>query len=273
MANQAIEPTTDPELNDVLGELVSSARAILGDNFIGAYLQGSFAVGEWDIHSDVDFLIAVEDEVAPDHLPALRALHRRLPELDSNWAKHLEGSYFPKALLRREDLALTPLLYVDNGSRELIRSVHDNTLVVRRVTRECGIILAGPDPRTLIDPVADDDLRREVLAVIEEWGQEILDDPERMNNLWYQPYAVISFCRMLQTLDTGRVESKPAGVRWGVAELESRWSDLIQDAWEQRPDPSLKVRMAADPAAVKRTRSFIRFAQAAARAYQARGRW
>jgi hypothetical protein len=38
-------PTPDPELNAVLQELVTGIRAVLGDNFIAAYLQGSFAVG------------------------------------------------------------------------------------------------------------------------------------------------------------------------------------------------------------------------------------
>jgi hypothetical protein len=51
-------PTPDPELNAVQHELVTSTQAVLGDNFIGAYLQGSFAVGDWDAHSDVDWLIA-----------------------------------------------------------------------------------------------------------------------------------------------------------------------------------------------------------------------
>jgi hypothetical protein len=43
----------------VLHELVTSTQAVLGDNFIGAYLQGSFAAGDWDAHSDVDRLIAI----------------------------------------------------------------------------------------------------------------------------------------------------------------------------------------------------------------------
>jgi predicted nucleotidyltransferase len=47
------EPTIYPELNRVLEDLVASARTILVENFCGAYLQGSFAVGDADVHSDV----------------------------------------------------------------------------------------------------------------------------------------------------------------------------------------------------------------------------
>jgi hypothetical protein len=54
-----IEPAPTPyaELNGVLVELTSRAAEILGDSFVGAYLQGSFALGDADPHSDCDFLI------------------------------------------------------------------------------------------------------------------------------------------------------------------------------------------------------------------------
>ena len=48
------------ELNHILEILVSSVQGILEKEFVGAYLQGSFAAGDYDLHSDVDFLIGVE---------------------------------------------------------------------------------------------------------------------------------------------------------------------------------------------------------------------
>ncbi len=47
-------PTAYPDLNGVLDELVRSVRKIVGDDFVGAYLQGSFATGGFDQHSDAD---------------------------------------------------------------------------------------------------------------------------------------------------------------------------------------------------------------------------
>ena len=49
------DPTPFSDLNAVLRELVTSAQAALGENFLAAYLQGSFAVGDFDADSDVDF--------------------------------------------------------------------------------------------------------------------------------------------------------------------------------------------------------------------------
>src|SRR5207248_7732979 len=91
------------ELNAILREFVESVRAILGDNFCGAYLQGSFALGDADEDSDVDFIIVTHDEVTDAQLHALRDMHRRIYELPSPWAQHLEGSYVTKERLRRVD--------------------------------------------------------------------------------------------------------------------------------------------------------------------------
>jgi len=46
--------TPFPELNNVLAGLKETAQAILGANFVGAYLQGSLAVGDADEQSDCD---------------------------------------------------------------------------------------------------------------------------------------------------------------------------------------------------------------------------
>jgi hypothetical protein len=255
-------PTPDRELNAVLQEFVTGIQTVLGPNFIAAYLQGSFAVGDWDADSDVDFLVAMDHDLPASDLPALQSLHALIYDLDCSWAQHLEGSYFPKEILRRLGPVRTPLLYLDNTFRQLDWSDHDNTLVVRWVVREHGIPLAGPDPRVLIDPVFADELRQEILTTMQEWGDEILLGHYIITNRWAQPFVVLSYCRMLQTLQTGRVESKLAGVRWATGAMDHRWAGLIQRAWQERPNPSLKVRQAADPDDVNSTIEFIHYALA-----------
>ena len=93
-------PTPYAELNAVLLELVALVRDALGANFIGAYLQGAFAVGDFDAYSDVDFLVVVEEDIADAQLPQLQALHGDVFQLPSAWAQHLEGSYIPRDALR-----------------------------------------------------------------------------------------------------------------------------------------------------------------------------
>jgi predicted kinase/predicted nucleotidyltransferase len=256
----ATHPTSYPELNAVLLELVSSARAILKDNFTAAYLQGSLARKDPDEHGDVDFIIVTEGRVNELEFEALQTMHLRLNDLDSYWAKHLEGSYFPKDVLRRYDPNSEPVVYIDNGSRQLLRHKHDDTLVVRWVLRDHAIILAGPDAKTLIDEVSTQALQHEVSAVMQEWANEIFAEPERVNNGWYQPYAVLSYCRMLQTLQTGRVESKRSAIDWGIENLDERWKGLIQRAWAERPDQYAKGQHKANPDDFVSTLKFIRYA-------------
>ncbi len=258
--NPDFSPTPDAELNALLHDLVRNAQRILGGHFVGAYLQGSFAIGDWDEDSDVDFLVVMEGDLSEAEISALQVLHGQLYDQPTHWAKHLDGSYFPKEYLAKEDVAHHELWYLDNTSRELIRSPHDNTLVLRWILRERGITLAGIDPHLLIDPVPTVNLRREVLARMKWWADEVFRDPPELDNGWYQPYAVLSFCRMLKTLQSGAVVSKLAGARWAQTTLDERWRDLIEHAWQQRPDPTSKARQKADPADFAITLEFLRYA-------------
>jgi hypothetical protein len=258
-------PTVFADLNVVLGELVTATQAILGDNFCGAYLQGSFAVGDADIYSDVDFVIVTHTEVNDDQVAALRSLHARFPARDVDWARHLEGSYIPSASLRRPDAARAPYWYVDNGSPDLERSNHDNTAVVRWVLREYGIALDGPDPASLVDIVTADDLRDEVRGTMRKHAQELCAYTGSMVepwSAWLQPHVVLSYCRMLHTLNTGRVGSKLAAGQWALGALDSDWAPLIQCALDDRPDPWLRVHRPADRALVADTWRFVDYALA-----------
>ena len=256
-------PTVYADLNVVLHELVTTTQAILGDNFCGAYLQGSFAVGDADAYSDVDFVVVTHAEVSDDQVVALGSMHARFPTLDVNWAKHLEGSYIPKAALRRPDPSRAPYLYVDNGSRDLEWSNHDNTAVVRWVLREFGIALDGPDPVSLMDVVTADELREEIHGTMSEWVQELRADSDTLHgpwSAWLQPHVVLSYCRMLHTLSIGRVGSKLAAGQWALRTLDSRWAPLVQRGLDDRPDPWQRVHRSADPTLITDTWTFIDYA-------------
>lgn len=250
----------DPEVRQVVQALTDGVRPILGDNFVGAYLQGSFAVGDADRDSDVDFIFVVNEDVPEALVPDLQAVHERVFDLPSHWAKHLEGSYFPRGWLADLATAGRPLLYVNNGARVLERHNHCNTLVVRWVLWEHGLTLAGPDPRTLLDRVPAEALRAEVAADMRDWVRIIEANPAEMNNGWYQPYAVVSFSRMLQTVATGRVVSKRTGARWAQQALDPRWRGLIERGWEMHAGQFQRVHEPADPADFEATREFVRYA-------------
>jgi hypothetical protein len=229
----ASPPTIFPELNELLGELVIRVESILGDNFVGAYLNGSFALGAGDLYSDCDFLVVTEAQVSAEQERALRQLHDEIPARSGHWTHHLEGSYAPKAELETLAALDKQWLYIDHGWREMQWSTHCNTEDVRWTLRERGITLAGPDPRELVAEVPADALRRRMRQLIESFLPDLFSWIG-FDIAWAQRYAVTTLCRMLYTLDTAEVASKQASLEWAQDALNPAWRDLIQQVLDDR---------------------------------------
>jgi hypothetical protein len=286
-------PTPYAALNMVLIHFVERVRELLADNFVGAYLQGSFALGDFDERSDVDFLIVVERDMGDAEVPLLDALHTAIHDFPPPWGYRLEGSYIPTTILRRRSDTpreppgapprppswtdpgtgiagprAYPLLFLDHGARTLVRSEHDDTQVVRWVARERGIVLVGPDPRSLIDQVSTDALRSEMRETMARVAAKWSSDPTALDVRWLQAFAVGLYCRMLHTLETGAVTSKRAATRWASTALDARWKSLILSSAQARPSTALGP---ADPHQVAETRAFMRYARQRARRYGDRG--
>jgi hypothetical protein len=277
----AREPTPFADLNTVLTVLVDGARERLGDNFIGAYLQGSFAVGDADAVSDCDFVIVVRRDLDAGEIVALNGLHETIHDLPIlPWRHRLEGCYAPADILRRFSLEprdppgepraddwadpglsglpprAYPFVYLDHGAKTLVRSEHDNTEVVRWCLREKGIVLAGPDQRELIDPVSPAALRAEARGTLD---RVMATGLEPMVMAAWQAFYVGLFCRVLHTLATGQVASKKAGAAWAIANLDPAWRGLIERAQAIRDGDRDAAMAPPDPAEVEATRAFAAY--------------
>ncbi|HZC15173.1 MAG TPA: aminoglycoside adenylyltransferase domain-containing protein [Caulobacteraceae bacterium] len=293
-------PTPYADLNAVLAQLVERVRVLLADNLVGLYLQGSFALGDFDERSDLDFVVVVHEDIPPEQLPALQAMHDGVHALPSPWARKLEGSYAPKAILRRLSITprdppgeprpgdwadpgtsglaprVYPFLFLGNGERILVRSEHDNTEVVRWILREKGVVLSGPSPRGLIDPVTPEALRedaRELLGKLEPMAA----DGTMVEPRWVQCFMALVFARMIYAVTTGRVASKKAAVAFARGTLEPRFAELVERAFTEREGrPADEAELAAyfaqgsDPAEAATTLDLFRHTLAAVQATPAR---
>ncbi|MER6359135.1 hypothetical protein ABT186_47030 [Streptomyces sp. NPDC001634] len=67
------------ELDALLADFTRSVRDILGDTFVGAYVQGSFALRAGDMHSDCDFVVATTVLPSGSAEAELRRLHDEIP--------------------------------------------------------------------------------------------------------------------------------------------------------------------------------------------------
>jgi hypothetical protein len=243
----SVVATPYPEINSVLEELLSGARAVLGRRFVGMYLDGSLAIGDFEPDkSDLDFVVVTDGELSDETFRNLQAMHERVATGTSKWVRELEGSYIPQRALRHDRRpAAHP--YIDRGSTLAV--VHQESgywVIHRHMLREHGVGLAGPSPRTLIDPVQPSELREAVLGILREWWMPMLLDAPLLQNSFYRCYAVLTMTRMLYTIRHGAIVSKLVAARWAGEALDGRWGRLIQHAlaWSRDAPPDLNETLA-----------------------------
>ncbi len=258
MLTQAIPPMFYDDVNTVLRELLSGVQTILGHHLIGMYLDGSLTSGDFDRDSDIDFVVVTDAEISDELFIALQDMHKRIAALDSWCAIELEGSYLSQAAIRRYDPDHARHPRIQRGKDERLEMVQhaEDWLTHRHVLRERGLTLLGPAPQTLIDPVSPNALRLAMLQVLQGWAVYILNNPALIEKRGYQSYTVLSLCRILYTLETGSVASKPAAARWAQETLDPRWQPLIERTWASRHNPEMKA-LGKD---VNETLEFIRYA-------------
>jgi predicted nucleotidyltransferase len=235
--------TGDADVDALLAELLAGVRGTLGRELVGVYLDGSLASGDFAEHSsDIDVLVVTEDVLSDEVVAALATMHAQLATGGSKWCRELEVSYIPRRALRRFDPDDNRHPCIQRGSDQLLSEEHDHAWVIHRhVVREHGMALAGPDPRTLIDPVDAVDLRDAVTSLLHAWWTPTPACRRWLDNPFYRSYAVLTMCRMRYTLQYGVVVSKPTAARWAQATLASRWTPLIQAAlaWSSDIVPDL----------------------------------
>ncbi|MCA9712388.1 MAG: DUF4111 domain-containing protein [Myxococcales bacterium] len=231
-ALEVITPYVD--LDQLLAEMLGHWQRILGGDLAGAYLQGSFALGSGDQHSDCDWLVATHGSLTEDQISQLRILHDEIPTRAGHWCHDLEGSYAPIDELASVEHLGRLWLFNNHGHRTLEWDDHCNRGYTRWILREHGITLTGPAPPSFMPVVPADLLRREAAASL----STLLDDLATWVDIdtlaWGQRYAVVTACRILYTLDTAEVASKPGALEWALRTLQPRWRPLLAQVRDER---------------------------------------
>lgn len=232
-----------PAVNAVLRLLLQEVRVVLGAELVGMYCYGSLSLGDFAPgSSDIDFLVVTEHAVPEDTLRALTAMHARIAASGLTWADKLEGSYIPRAALRCYDPANNrhPTIGLDWAFG--IHAHGSNWMIERHIIREHGVVVCGPPPKTLIDPVSSAALQAAVWDALDGFWRAQCDgpEPEWLRSREYQAFAILTMCRALYTLAHEAVVSKPVAAAWAQATLPPPWPDLIAKAlvWrhDKRPD-------------------------------------
>ena len=228
-------PTPFADLNELMEDLAARAQAILGADFVGAYLQGSFALGDADEFSDCDFLVVARDTLSQEQEHAVRALHAEIPDRDGRWCQLLQGSYAPATDLATNERIGTDWLYIGHGLREMRWSSHCNKVYHRWILHERGIAIRGAPARQVVAPIPTELLRenarRQLPGLLEEVGSWAF--PFRV--AFTQRYLVATYCRILFIIAHGVVPSKPVALRWALETLDPAWRPLLTQVLDDRP--------------------------------------
>jgi aminoglycoside adenylyltransferase-like protein/nucleotidyltransferase-like protein len=229
--------TPYPEVNTGAQELLTSISAVLGAQFVGMYLLGSLALGDFHPESsDLDLLIVTTAALADETVAALRELHQRFDRTTSPWARRIDAVYLPQGALREPVPSAARFPTVEWPGLLALEPPEPGWPIQRYTLREHGVVVSGPDPRSLLDPVHPDELRQASMDRVEEWQARAQRDPDGVAWLRVQSnhaFVALTLCRVLYTLHTGSVASKPAAARWAEGTLTGRFSALIRRATGQ----------------------------------------
>jgi predicted nucleotidyltransferase len=267
LADTKIPDHPYPELRQVLTIFVHEISAALGGNLVGIYLVGSIASGDFDLDSDVDFLVVTNTAVTEADMKRLQDIQIKIHAMDCYPAKHLEGSYI--SISELNDLSTVgkkKLYYFDDGSTTYEQSTHDNQWHVRWILRERGITLVGERPEIILQPIPQNELSNEIkrtmLLVKGFFEDEINRTLSFFNSRFGQSFTVLTYCRMLHTLHTGMVQSKKAAVQWAKKHVETKWINLIDQAWTEREGVrfGVKIGQRAKSSLLYETLEFIKYA-------------
>ena len=222
------------DLDELIEELVGHWRRILGDGLAGAWIQGSFALGAGDLHSDCDWIVATHAPLTKEQVAALRRIHDEIPTREGHWPHDIEGSYAPLEELASVEHLGRRWLFNDHGHRTLEWSDHCNRGYTRWILREHGITLTGPKPRTFMPPVPPELLRRETVTALPTLTVDLATWLDIDAIAWGQRYAVVTACRLLYTLATAEVASKTGALEWAMRTLDPTWRPLLGQVRDDR---------------------------------------
>jgi hypothetical protein len=218
-------PALDPETL-YLAELVWSLRGVLGDELVGVYAGGSYALGDYErARSDLDVSAITHSRTGPlqgaEVVKAVR--HEALPCP----ARGLELVLYPLETARSANVQPGFDLNLNTGRGMAFRAdfvpVEGERhwfAIDKSVLAEHGITLLGPPASTVFRPAS----RERLLPVLAEALRWCLREPSPGDA------AVATACRALRYSREGVWSSKQAAVDW--AREQAMEIDVAQDFLE-----------------------------------------
>jgi hypothetical protein len=229
--NELLHPTLFGEVNGILTDFHSKVAESLGDRFQGMYVIGSLALGDFDPnHSDIDIVVVTDTVIGDDLFDRLQVMHADFAASDSPWAARVEAVYVTQNALRGNAPKSAQYPQVERGTALFKAGLESGWIFQAYTLREYAVVVSGPDPRLLIDPIDRQAMQPAVAEMAGVWLDQANNDPEWLDwvrkRVW-QAFVIQTLCRMLYSLATGDVASKPSAARWAQKEFGQPWATVI----------------------------------------------
>jgi hypothetical protein len=226
------------DVNAVLSDFHTRITALCGSQFIGMYVIGSLALGDFDPdHSDIDFVVVTEADIDDTLFGGLQDIHARFAASSSPWAKRIEAVYITENALRDTRASNIQYPQIEKGTALFKAPLEDGWVFQLQTLRDYALVVSGGDLHTLIDPISHEEMRPAVQAISGMWLEQSRHDPKWLD--WVrerhnQVFVIQTLCRMLYSLETGDVISKPRAVQWGQTHLSYPCAALIAASVSRR---------------------------------------
>lgn len=253
------------EIDQLLNRLLSQMRQTLGSKLVGLYLYGSLVSGDFiEGVSDFDLLAATAGPIDVIEFGHLDQMQLDFVRSHPEWENRVEIAYASIDSLRTFKHKVSQIAVISPGEPFHFKDAGEDWAINWWVVREQGLILYGPDPKSIIEPISHAEFIETVWDHARSWNEWVKESRHRKA----QSYARLTMCRALYALTHGVQVSKNKAARW-TQEQYPEHKHLIDEA--------LAWRVAEDDDAVdheatfQATEQFVHFMISQAQAVYSQG--
>lgn len=245
----------NPAVQQIVEALKQSIQATLEDNLFGIYLRGSLVTGDFNPEgSDVDLLVVTNRELSQADFERLDTMHRHLQTQPNRYANEIELAYVPSADIN----GFKPgkkYISLERGDQLRWKQLRHNWVVEFWAVRQYGLVVAGPEPKTFIEPIPMERVTAAIRLELGAWLEYVdsWESPGWQTHAGELRFAVETMCRVLYMFENQSLCSKPKAVQWALRHLPAPWHLLVAESqnWESNTP--------TNPQLTQQTQDFIRW--------------
>lgn len=201
-------------------------NTILGENFFGFYIYGSLTYGGFrPKSSDLDCVAVTKKVFNRKEFDSLSKWYSRLLKEESQLAKRLEIAFAVKKIVFKDNSKRTAVIHKGEFNKRADSDA--NNPITWLNIKETGITVLGPDPETFVPDITKiilkDALKKEFKYIVDRPDKFFSED-------WSKVYVILTFCRIVYTLKTGKIKSKKSAAEWCLENLPKKYHPIIFSA-------------------------------------------